>query len=252
VYHTIVKLQPLLHAPLHVLSLVLIGWAPRVAHGQTDSARLAGTVRSSINGLPIAGVMIAVRGTQVFDVTNSVGGFALAGLPAGRQRIRILYQDSVSYEHEIRLTAGKTLTLSVLLDVDAIELAPIVVEAQTLRAERSLAGFYERRKWRFGRFYTRQDLERRRGLPLQSLLGESGVSMRCRGRDCIPLSWSAGRQCVMSLYLDGVRLPADQLDLIHIDDLAGVEVYKRGFDVPVEYQLRLGNECGASLMWSRN
>jgi len=196
--------------------------------------------------------MIAVRATQVFDVTNSAGGFALAGLPAGRQRIRILYQDSVSYEHEIRLTAGKTLTLSVLLDVDAIELAPIVVEAQTLRAERSLAGFYERRKWRFGRFYTRQDLERRRGLPLQSLLGESGVSMRCRGRDCIPLSWSAGRQCVMSLYLDGVRLPPDQLDLVHIDDLAGVEVYRRGFDVPVEYQSRLGNECGASLMWSRN
>ena len=166
--------------------------------------------------------------------------------------IRILYRDSVSHEHPIKLTAGKTLTLSVLLDVDAIELAPIVVEAKTLRAERSLAGFYDRRKWGFGRFYTRQDLVRRRGLPLQSLLGESGVSMRCRLRDCIPLTWSAGRQCIMSLYLDGVRLPSDQLDLIHLDDLAGVEVYKRGFDVPVEFQSRFGNECGAALMWSRS
>src|SRR5207253_9560165 len=138
-----------------------------------DSARLAGTVRSSINGLPIAGVMIAVRGTQVFDVTDSAGSFALGELPSGRQMIRILYQDSVSYEHQIRLTAGKTLTLSVLLDVDAIELAPIVVEAQTLRAERSLAGFYDRRKWRFGRLYTRQDPEQRRGLALQRLAGEA-------------------------------------------------------------------------------
>ena len=167
--------------------------------------------------------MIAVRGTQIFDVTNSAGSFALAGLPSGRQMIRILYRDSVSYEHPIKLTSGKALTLSVLLDVDAIELAPIVVEAKTLRAERSLAGFYDRRKWGFGRFYTRQDLVRRRGLPLQSLLGESGVSMRCRLRDCIPLTWSAGRQCIMSLYLDGVRLPSDQLDLIHLDDLAGVD-----------------------------
>ncbi len=251
-YHNIVKRGSLLHASQYLLSLVLIGWAPLVAHAQIDSARLAGSVRSSINGLPVAGVMIAVRGTQIFDVTNAAGSFALAGLPSGRQMIRILYRDSVSYEHQIRLTAGKTLTLSVLLDVDAIELAPIVVEAKTLRAERSLAGFYDRRKWGFGRFYTRQDLERHRGLPLQSLLGESGVSMRCRLRDCIPLTWSAGRQCIMSLYLDGVRLPSDQLDLIHLDDLAGVEVYKRGFDVPVEFQSRFGNECGAALMWSRS
>jgi len=252
VYHDIVKRGSLLHAPQHLLSLVLIGWAPLVAYAQIDSARLAGSVRSSINGLPVAGVMIALRGTQIFDVTDSVGSFALTGLPSGRQMIRILYQDSVSYEHQIRLTAGKTLTLSVLLDVDAIELAPIVVEAKTVRAERSLAGFYDRRKWGFGRFYTQQDLVRRRGLPLRSLLGESGVSMSCRRGYCIPLTWSDGRTCVMSLYLDGVGLPADQLDMIHIDDLAGVEVYKRGFDVPVEFQSRLGGGCGASLMWRRN
>src|SRR5256885_8867677 len=170
-YHNIVKRGSRLHAPQHLLSLVLIRWAPLVAHAQVDSARLAGSVRSSVNGLPVAGVMIAVRGTQIFDVTNAAGSFALAGWPAGRQRIRILYQDSVSYEHEIRLTAGKTLTLSVLLDVDAIELAPIVVEAQTLRAERSLAGFYDRRKWRFGRFYTRQDLEHPPGVALPAPLG---------------------------------------------------------------------------------
>src|SRR5256885_12808357 len=155
-YHNIVKRGSRLHAPQHLLSLVLIRWAPLVAHAQVDSARLAGSVRSSVNGLPVAGVMIAVRGTQIFDVTNAAGSFALAGLPSGRQMIRILYRDSVSYEHQIRLTAGKTLTLSVLLDVDAIELAPIVVEAKTLRAERSLAGFYDRRKWRVGPVFKRE------------------------------------------------------------------------------------------------
>jgi hypothetical protein len=259
VYHSIVKRQPLLHAPLHVLSLVLIGWAPLVAHGQTDSApgqtdsaRLAGSVRSSVNGLPIAGVMIAVRGTQIFDVTNSVGGFALGGLPSGRQKLRILYQDSLSYEHDIKLTAGKTLKLAVLLDVNAVELAPIVVEAKSVRAERSLAGFYDRRKWGFGWFYTRQDLERRRGLPLESLLRESGVSVGCRPGYCLPLGWNGGRSCVMSVYLDGGPTAGDQLDLIRVDELAGVEVYKRRFDVPLEFQWGTGNACGAILLWSRN
>src|SRR5437763_8633805 len=51
-------------------------------------------------------------------------------------------------------------SLSVLLDVDAVELSPIVVEARSWRADRSLAGFYDRKKWRFGRFYTLADLER--------------------------------------------------------------------------------------------
>src|SRR5256885_14317988 len=89
-YHNIVKRGSRLHAPQHLLSLVLIGWAPLVAHAQVDSARLAGSVRSSINGLPIAGVMIAVRGTQIFDVTNSAGSFTLAGLPPGRPRVPLL------------------------------------------------------------------------------------------------------------------------------------------------------------------
>ena len=119
---------------------------------QADSARLAGSVRSSINGLPIAGVMIAVRGTQVFDVSDSAGAFALAGLPSGRQMIRILYRDSVWHEQNIDLKPAKTLRLSVLLDLDAVALAPIVVEARSIRAERSLAGFYDRKKRGFGSF----------------------------------------------------------------------------------------------------
>ena len=35
-----------------------------------------------------------------------------------------------------------------LLDVAAVEMSPIVVEARGLRADRSLAGFYDRRRLR--------------------------------------------------------------------------------------------------------
>src|SRR2546429_5351653 len=158
--------------------------------------------------------MIAVRGTQIFDVTDSAGTFALGWLPSGRQKLRILYQDSLSYEQEIKLTAGKTLKLSVLLDVNAVELAPIVVEAKSIRAERSLAGFYDRRKWGFGRFYTRQDLERRRGLPLESLLRESGVSVGCRTGYVLPLVWTRGAAGGMSPYSVRRRRAGGHLGLI--------------------------------------
>ena len=237
-------------APL--VSLLLLSMLLTPAHAQRDTtARLAGTVRSSINGLPVSGVMIAVKGTQVFGVSDSTGSFALVGLPEGRQTVRILYGDSLSYEHKIDLKQGKTLTLSVLLDVAATELAPIVVEAQTLRADRSLAGFYERKKSGFGRYYTLEDLKRRPLETLQTLLLESGVRVRCRVGQCLALGSDGGRVCAMSLFLDGVRIPADYLNLARVDDLAGVEVYKVPVEVPPEFWSGLRSPCGAVAMWSR-
>jgi len=233
-------------------SLLFLGILVAPAHAQRDTtARLAGTVRSSINGLPISGVMVAVKGSRVFGVSDSIGSFALGGLPEGRQVVRILYGDSLSYEHEMDLKSGKTLTLAVLLDVVAAELAPIVVEAQTIRAERSLVGFYDRRKWTVGRFYTRADLDQRAAHSLDGMLGESGVQVVCRVGSCLPIGSDGARQCVMSLYLDGLRLPSASLNQIQVDDLAGVEVYKQGLDVPTEFRSSFRNTCGAVVAWSR-
>src|SRR2546426_5043517 len=84
-------------------SLLFLGMLLTPAHAQRDTtARLTGTVRSSINGLPVSGVMIAVKGSRVFNVSDSTGSFTLAGLPGGRQTVRILYGDSLSYEKEMR------------------------------------------------------------------------------------------------------------------------------------------------------
>ncbi len=233
-------------------SLLFLSMLLTPAHAQRDTtARLTGTVRSSINGLPVSGVMIAVKGTRVFNVSDSTGSFTLVGLPGGRQTVRILYGDSLSYEKEMDLKQGKTLTLSVLLDVGATELAPIVVEAQTLRAERSLAGFYERKKSGFGRYYTLADLKRRPQETLQTLLLESGVQVRCRVGQCVPLVSDGGRLCVMSLFVDGLRMPADYLNLARVDELAGVEVYKVPVEVPPEFSSGLRRSCGAVVMWSR-
>src|SRR2546425_1692685 len=164
---------PMQRAPFSCL--LFVGMLVTSAHAQRDTtARLAGTVRSSINGLPISGVMVAVKGSRVFGVSDSTGSFALGGLPEGRQVVRILYGDSLSYEHEMDLKSGKTLKLAVLLDVVAAELAPIVVEAQTIRAERSLVGFYDRSKWTVGRFYTRAGPDQRAAPPPGGGVGEGG------------------------------------------------------------------------------
>ena len=239
-------------AALSSLLILSVGASRLPGQAQRDTtARIVGTARSSTNGLPIPGVMVAVRGARAFGVSDSAGVFALAGLPPGRQTVRILYRDSLSYDSEVTLKRGKTLALSVLLDVDAVALSPIVVEARSWRADRTLAGFYDRKKWRFGRFYTLADLERRSGLSLRSLLSESGVQVRCGIGPCLPIGGELWRRCVLTLFLDGMQLPADFLETIRLDELAGVEVYKRGFDVPIDLQTGFGGGCGAVLLWSR-
>src|SRR3989442_688179 len=233
-------------------SLLFLSMLVTPAHAQRDTtARLTGTVRSSINGLPVSGVMIAVKGTRVFNVSDSAGSFTLVGLPGGRQTVRILYGDSLSYEKEMDLKQGKTLTLSVLLDVAATELAPIVVEAQTLSAERSLAGFYERKKSGFGRYYTLADLKRRPLETLQALLLESGVQVRCRVGQCLPLASDGGRLGVMSLFFDGVRGPADYLNFAPLDELTCLEGDKGPVEVTPEFSSGVRRSCGGVGMWGR-
>src|SRR6266480_3670690 len=101
-------------------SLLFLSMLLTPAHAQRDTtARLTGTVRSSINGLPVSGVMIAVKGSRVFNVSDSTGSFTLVGLPGGRQTVRILYVFFLTLRRPPRSTLFPYTTLSVLLDVAA-------------------------------------------------------------------------------------------------------------------------------------
>lgn len=236
--------------------LLLALWlGPRPGLGQAPqdtAARIVGTVRSSIDGLPIAGVMVAVRGAQAFGVSDSAGRFTIDRLAPGRRTVRIRYADSLSYEHEITLTPGTTMMLAVLLDVSAVALSPVLVEARSVRAERTLAGFYERKQWGLGRYYTVADLDRRGAQSLQTLLDEAGVELRCGSGPCAPVSF-AGR-CAMSVFLDGMRVAPEFVERLRLDQLAGVEVYRHALEVPVEFLLadRSRGNCGAVVLWSRS
>jgi hypothetical protein len=258
--HGLLERERLEGHPLAVpLALGLLLVAPLVSGAQqdsarrsppADSARLVGGVRSARNGLPLQGVMIFVRGTHRFDVTDSAGAFAVSDVPSGDQTVRIQYGDTLSYEKAFHLTRGKTLVLAVLLDAGALDLTPVVVEAQGLLADLSLAGFYERRRTAQGRFYTYDQLEQTVPRSLRVLLVQAGITLQCARHRCVPTAVSSSRACVVSLYVDAVPIQAEEVESFHPDELSGVEVYRRAPDIPLDFRRRY-DDCGAILMWRR-
>ena len=242
--------------PVALISLLIlcVGASRLPGQAQADTtARILGTVRSSVDGFPMPGVTLTVRGTTVVDVSDSAGAFTLARLPSGRQTLRIHYGDTLSYDRDVTLESGKALILAVLLDVvEDVPLDPIVVDTSSYRGWRGLAGLYDRRKSGRGRYYTPADLGRFRDVPLQSFLSVSGVVLRCRERHCVPLAFDGARRCVMALFLDAVLVPPEYLEVVRVSQLAGVEVYMQSIDVPAHFRSASVHECGATLLWSRN
>jgi len=211
-----------------MIALQIVAAASLAAlHPQVDStARIRGQATSSFDGRPIAGVMISVPAAQKFVVTDSKGTFGLDGLPLGPQKIRISYDNKETEEYGFQLESGHPKQIVVLIDVEAEDLDPVVVEVQHPSTWRDLAGFYARMKtYRgFGLFFTREEIHRSRPLHISSLLAREGIMQICV-QGCLPTRFLQGAPCVVPVSVDGLAFRELDYDLIPIASVAGVEVY---------------------------
>jgi hypothetical protein len=148
-----------------------------------------------------------------------------------RQRIRVSYEGRNTEEYDFDLRRGKVKKVVVLLDVDAVDLAPVVVETQARDFSRNLAGFYDRRKWYagFARFYTREDISHTYVSRVSSLLEREGISVRCTTRGCVPMLWNRGTLCPVAVAIDGMPFAELDYDDVQIDQVQAVEVYRSTF-----------------------
>jgi hypothetical protein len=233
------------------LALCVVAVVAATTVQQDTLGRVSGTVGGSRNGQPLADVMVTVKGTRGFHVTDSTGSFSIDRVPPGRYTLRLAWHDRVSEDYQIALRPGQHLELSILLDVGGVELAPIVVEASSTEWVLSLAGFYSRRHKGFGRFVTGDEIERRKPANLSALLTANGIAMRCVRSACYPTRYASGRRCNVPVFLDGLRVETYDIDNIPPTDVLGIEVYRQGADTPAEFS-RFSADCGAVLIWTKN
>jgi hypothetical protein len=100
-----------------------------------------GVVLEASNRVPIPDVILRIRGTDISAASDGEGRFVLRDVPSGTWTLDVNHIRYGDQSHEIVVEAGIEVTLEIRLAEEAIELDPLVVEAETtVQRERRTTG----------------------------------------------------------------------------------------------------------------
>src|ERR1035437_3955774 len=164
-------------------------------------------------------------------------------------------------------------TIPVVLQSLAQQLGSVKVTANKSKSSLELSGFY--RRWLDGQkgvtsavFIGPEEIEKRNASRLSAVLnGVNGISMSRTSNANTVVTSSSGGSCPMAIIVDGRQvcpvggcsfqdyshgltdLNSVLIDqVLDINSLAGIETYKRGGNMPADFQV--DGECGAVAVWT--
>ena len=242
-----------LEVPLSLVTVAVLLAASAVS--AQPSASLSGVVADA-EGSGVPGAMVSIANTMLTARTNDRGEFRILGIVPGVVEIRVrrLGFAPMSQMAEVAGTDASN-RVNIRLVVLPAMLDHVVVQRSRISYTGRLAGFHQRLERRSsGQFITRDEMDRNEGRSLSQLLSKSpgvsavqlrtgGGAVRLRGRTCRPLVW-----------LDGVPMPAAEVDLdaFPVSTLHGVELYLGSTTAPLDYTAQQNrSSCGSILLWSR-
>jgi len=235
---------------------------PRPVDAQGGGVVVSVFVRDQSTGEAVPDAEISVPRANLQSRSDSLGRALFPNIP--RESL-LLTVRRIGYEPltvPIRSATTDTVSVVLLLKPMPQPLLPIVVidSASTSRFDE----FAYRRRTRFGRFITGQEIRAAHGSSLSDLFlakipgvrildnpGGSAIAYSLRG----PMSLHGGL-CQVSVYLDGLRVSDGSANVVPVELLDGVEYYPPGF-VPVEYRTSGSPRgeggspaCGVLLLWT--
>jgi hypothetical protein len=227
------------------------------ATSEAQSPRaLAGLVRDSL-GHGVAGAEVRARDDQVVAFSDDSGRFHVSSMPVGARGVFVRRLGFAPARALITPSAGETDSVRVTLRAIAQSLPEITVEEQHDALSRKvLADFWARHARGFGKFVTRDEIERRgssqfvdvvRSVPsvtIQSSRGRPDIRFRGAGygamfRDCPPQYW-----------LDGIPLERGIADEFTPENVEAIELYASPATTPPQFNTRSAT-CGTVVVWSR-
>ncbi len=142
------------------------------ARAQRPRATVSGSVTDATSQRPIDGVTVSFA-DGLTGVSRGRGRFEIKHVPVGTYQVRVARIGCRAKTFEVPVAAAdRTIYLSVSLEPLPVELEPVVVrgDTTTVVAYGRMADFYRRKRQGFGRFITRQDIERRTPFRVSNLL----------------------------------------------------------------------------------
>ncbi len=217
---------------------------------------VSGTVLDKSSSTPMAEVTISLipveaRTTAVSVISDSAGEFGLTAAVPGTYRLQVRKAGAAPVLTYAFWMGPLTEHVPVLrLELAGRAQDSLVVSVRGLPTTDWTHDFYTRRRTTHGIFLTRVDLDSRATFQATDwLLGVRGVSVQSVSGRSRALARSAGRSCVMDIWVDNLPvLEGDVNQVLRGDDIAAVEIYPTANEAPIRYQSRT---CGTVLVWSR-
>ncbi len=226
---------------------------------QAAGATLAGTVRDS-GGTPLEGAEVGIvpivsspgAPATALARTDARGGFTAGGVRPGTRIVEVKHVSFQPIRRTVALAPGRTTTLALTLTPHPVELTPVTVTGKSTADQ---YGFTDRVRRGGGRFYTRDEIARKRFIMSVDLVRDvPGMKLEQRRGSTVIANESLrqnikGSTCPLPTFVDGLPAPTDLILNIPAEEIDGVEIYNSPEMVPVEYA-GPDNTCGAILIWT--
>ena len=238
--------------------LAALAFLPHGAIAQDRMTVMPGAIkgRVTIHGTDqgLSEVEVRILGTSFRAVTDHRGNFRIDPTPPGDHVIQFSRMGYGTRSDTVRIPVGVILDVKAALAMEPIQLDELVVVAQSAVLERG--GFYARQSQGYrGYFIDRQEIERRNpDTPTDLFQRMSGLRVIHGGlygsqvfmNQVVTFKNDGSLGCLPSIWIDGIRSTMRTPDVMLVDEIEGIEVYK-GASSPGKFN----DLCGTIVIWTR-
>ncbi len=213
----------------------------------TGRAVATGRVRAG-NGRPVAGVQVHVSDAAPAAVSDSLGRYLLADLPAGTQLLEARKLGYAEVRQPVELRNGDTASADVVIErvtsLDSVRVVGRRVKYSEFERDKALASG-------FGWFLDQADLAKRNVTEASDLVkGMAGFRVMGSGLEA-KIYMSRGQTsisappCAVDVVIDGV--PGMDINFVNPDQIARVELHPGLGTAPLQYT----KGCGVIVIWTK-